>query len=160
MHESCSISILICHTCHLDGLSYWILTNVCSTSETSNYFVFIKEKKLYNCLIQLVRETGATNKALHFYFCIFSAVFTVCSRCPQMTQKSFRFETWCTVTTSLSLCPVFIWTFTANFTPSHTLQYEISCWHLPWWSPASPHQHRCCCWLRLNSDQPCWEKPA
>ena len=30
---------------------------------------------------------GPTNKVLHLYFFIFSAVFTVCFRCPQMTPK-------------------------------------------------------------------------
>ena len=42
--ESCSMSILICHTSQVDGFSYWILTNVCSTSERSNYFVYIQKK--------------------------------------------------------------------------------------------------------------------
>ena len=42
--DSCSISILICHTCQVDGLSYWILTTVCSKSERSDCFVYIKKK--------------------------------------------------------------------------------------------------------------------
>ena len=37
------------------------------------------------------------------------------------------------------LCALY-WIFTAKFTPPHTLQYEISCWHIPCWSPAYQHQ--------------------
>ena len=40
------------------------------------------------------------------------------------------------------LC-VLYWTFTANFTPPHTLQYEISCWHIPfcWAASHATQQH-------------------
>ena len=125
----------------MDGLSYWILTNTRLKSERSNYFVYIKKKNI----TQLFTSTCERNvsKVLPLYFCIFSAVFTVCFGCPQMTPNAglnLVFNKLCALWQPHWLC-VLYWTFTANFTPPHALQYEISCRHIPCWWPAYQHQN-------------------
>ena len=90
--ESCSVSILICHTCQVDGLSCWILTNVCSTSERSNYFVYIQKKNFKQLFTSTCERNRCNKQSVAFIFLYICAVFTVCFRCPQMTPKSCRFE--------------------------------------------------------------------
>ena len=86
---------------------------------------------------------GATNKVFHLYFCIFCAVFTVSGplKWPQnLASLELVFNKLGLLWQPHWLC-VLYWTFTANFTPPHTLQYEISCWHIPCWWPAYQHQN-------------------
>ena len=134
--DSCSVHLLICHTCQVDGLSYWILTNVCSTSERGNYFVYIQKKKiikLFTC------ERNGSNKqrvALYVVYLVQYLQFvSVALKLPQNLEVlKLVFNKFGVLWQPHWLCVLF-WTFTANFTPPHT-QYEISCWHIPCWSPA------------------------
>ena len=104
-----------CATCQVDGSSYWILTEVI-------ILCIYKRKTFLNCSLQLVRETGATNKVLHEYLCVFSiySLFQVSSNEPKIFQVVF-----CDDLTDSSLLLI--------------LQYETSCRHI-WW-PASQHQN-------------------
>ena len=153
--ESCSISVLICHTCQVDGLSY-LITNVGSKSKRSHYFVYIKKTSIIK-LFTSTCERNRSNKVLHLYFCTFRSVFTVCSRFPKMTQKACRFESWCTVTTSLTLWPVL-----GFHSQLHSLSYcktkpvrDTSCW-----SQVYKHQnitYAALFWFfQQGSDGNCW----
>ena len=102
--ESCSVKILICHTCQVDDLSYWILTNVCSTSERSNYFVYIQNKNVWE-------KWDQQTKCCIYIFSYLVQYLQFVSGALKWPPKSCRFEarvqlTWCTVTTWLTLRPV------------------------------------------------------
>ena len=66
--ESCSISILICHTCQVDGLSYCISTNVFSAFQRSNYFVFIKKKNFIKLFTLTCERNGSKKQSVAFIY--------------------------------------------------------------------------------------------
>ena len=130
-----------------------------------------KRKTLNNCLLQLVREIGATNKVLHLYFCIFVQYLQFVSGALKWPQNlaglKLVFNKLGVLWWHHWLC-VLYWTFTANLTPPHTLQYEISCWHIPCWWPAYQHPnttyagragHQLCCSMLFFSSRARSEPP-
>ena len=156
MPESCSIIILICHTCQVEGLSYWILTNVCSISERSNYFVYIKKENIIK-LFTSTCEINGNKKSVAF---IYSYIFIYLVQYLQFVSSALKwhqnlaglklvFNKLGVLWTPHWLC-VLYWAFTGNFTPPYTQQYEISYRHIP--SPAYQHHnmvHNICgsCWF-------------
>ena len=55
-------------TCQLDVLSYWILTNVSSKSDRSNYFVYIKKKTIIRLFTSTCERNGSNKQSAAFIF--------------------------------------------------------------------------------------------
>ena len=109
---------------------------------------------------------GATNKVLHVYFCIFSAVFTVCFGALKWAQNlaglKLVFNKLGVLWQPHWLC-VQYWIFTANFTPPHTAIWNKLLTHsmlvhgmLITSIPASAYQHQNTTYAGLAAHQLCW----
>ena len=122
--ESCSVSILICHTCQVNGLSYWTLTNACSESEKHNYFVYIKRKTTMQLLSSTSERNGSKKTKCSLYIFVYLVQYlqfvSGTLKWPQnLAVLKLVFNNLGVLWRHHWFC-VLYWPFTANFTPPHT----------------------------------------
>ena len=132
---------------HLSGgwLSYWILTNVCSKSEISNYFVYIKKENLLFAVYVNLWEKWEQTTKWYIHISVYLAQYLqfvsgALKWAQNLAGLKLVFSKLAVLWQPHWLCVLYR-TFTADFTPPHTLQYEVSWRHSPCFTFTQYHPH-------------------